>query len=104
MENAKSTQSPSEAQVPLLALPDAESARRVVGRWLRTNVGDAVYPGDASFLEESFVWHVPVWLSTAQRPMVAFVADIYLNAATGLFLGRPRTEELIKRVEEIAAK
>jgi hypothetical protein len=104
MENAKNSQFLSDTQAPPLALPDAEAARRVVGRWLRTNVGDAVYPGEAGFVEESFAWHVPVWLSTAQRPMVALVADFYVNAATGVFIGRPTREELIKRVEEITAK
>lgn len=100
-DTGKVTASPS-ARVPSLALPDAEAARRAVGRWLRSEVGDALYPADAIFLEEGFLWHVPVWFSTAQRPMVALVADVYLNAATGAFTGRPTAEEIIRRVETIA--
>lgn len=103
MENAKNTQSASEAQAPPLALPDAESARRVVGRWLRTNVGDALYPAEATFVEESLAWLVPVWFSTAAKPMVALVADVYVSAATGVFLGRPTRDELIKRLNQINA-
>jgi hypothetical protein len=103
MENAKTTQSPSEEQAPPLALPDGESARRFVGRWLRTNVGDALYPAEATFITESFAWLVPVWFSNASQPMAALIADIYVNAATGTFLGRPTPEELIKRVEQITA-
>lgn len=76
MENAKNTQSPAEGHAPPLALPDAESARRVVGRWLLTDVGDALYPAEATFVEESFAWLVPVWFSTAAKPMVALVADV----------------------------
>lgn len=104
MENAKNTHSPSEEQAPPLALPDGESARRVVGRWLRTNVGDALYPAEATFIAESFAWLVPVWFSTAATPMVALVADVYISAATGIFLARPTREELIKRVSQINAE
>jgi hypothetical protein len=92
MENAKNTQSPSDGQTPPLALPDAESARRVVGRWWLTNVGDALYPAEATFVEESFAWLVPVWFSTAAKPMIALVADVYVSAATGVFLGRPNSD------------
>lgn len=43
MENMNSEARPS-THAPPLAVPDAESARRVVSRWLRTTVGDALYP------------------------------------------------------------
>jgi hypothetical protein len=71
---------------------------------LRTNVGDALYPADATFIAETFAWLVPVWFSTAAKPMVALVADVYVSAATGVFLGRPTPEELIKRVEQITSE
>ena len=90
--------------VPELALPDAEAARRAVGRWLRTEIGDALYPAEVAFVEESFTWHVSVWLSTPKQPMVAPVADVYVNAATGAFLGRPTREELLKRLEQITER
>lgn len=89
---------------PPLAIPDAESARRVVSRWLRTDVGDALYPGEPAFVEESFAWLVPVWFSNASQPMAALIADVYVNAATGTFLGRPTPEELIKRVEQMTSE
>jgi hypothetical protein len=84
---------------PRLALPDAESARRTVGRWLRTEIGDALYPAEVSFVQESFAWHVSVWFSTAGQPMAARLADVYLSAASGAFLGRPSREELTQRLD-----
>ncbi|MEK6301592.1 MAG: hypothetical protein AABO41_12790 [Acidobacteriota bacterium] len=103
MEDTKSPRPSSEVQASPL-LPDGESARRFVGRWLRTNVGDALYPAEATFITESFAWLVPVWFSTAAKPMAARVADVYVNAATGTFLGRPRPEELIKRVQQFVGE
>ena len=94
----------SLAQAPPLAIPDAESARRLVGRWLVTNIGDALYPAEPTFVEESFSWDVPVWFSTAADPMTALVADIYVNAATGAFLGRPTREDLIERLHLITSQ
>ena len=96
---------PSEfAQVPSLALPDAESARRFVGRWLRTEIGDALYPVEVNFIEESFVWHVSIWFSTASQPMTALIADVYLNAATAAFIGKPSKEELTQRLQQAVNK
>lgn len=94
----------STIHAPPIAVPDAESARRVVTRWLRTTVGDALYPTEPRFVEESFSWDVPVWFSTAAQPMRALIADIYVNAATGAFLGRPTREELIERLRHITAQ
>lgn len=92
------------AQAPPLALPDAESARRAVGRWLRTEIGDALYPAEATFVNESFAWRVSVWFSTASQPMSALVADVYLSAATGAFLGRPSREELTQRLNHVTSR
>jgi len=100
MENVNTTQSEG-ITAPPLALPDAESARRTVGRWLRTEIGDALYPAEVSFVQESFAWRVSVWFSTAGRPMAALIADVYLSAATGAFLGRPTREELTQRLSHI---
>ena len=86
---------------PALAIPDAESARRVVTRWLRTSVGDALYPAEPRFVEESFAWDVPIWFSTATQPKVALLADVYVSAATGAFLGRPTREELLDRLRQV---
>lgn len=91
-------------QAPPLAVPDAESARGIVSRWLRTNIGDALYPAEPKFVDESFAWDVPVWFSTAKTPMAALVADVYISAATGAFLGRPAREELIERLNQIAGQ
>ena len=92
------------AQAPPLAVPDAESARGIVGHWLRTHIGDALYPAQPKFVDESFAWDVPVWFSTAKTPMAALVADVYISAATGAFLGRPTREELIERLNQIAGQ
>jgi len=43
MENPNKEEARPSLQAPQLAVPDAESARRVVSRWLRTNIGDALY-------------------------------------------------------------
>lgn len=61
-----------------LALPDVEAVGKAVSIWLRTEVGDALYPAEASFVPESFAWHVSVWFSTAGQPMAARLADVYL--------------------------
>lgn len=104
MENVNRPAQLEVTQAPPLALPDAESARRTVGRWLRTEIGDALYPAEASFVSESFAWHVPVWFSTAIQPMSALVADVYLSAATGAFLGRPSREELTQRLNHVISR
>ncbi len=101
MESMKAATLPAVTLVPPLALPDAEAARRTVARWLRTEIGDALYPAEASFVKDSFVWHVAIWFSTASKPLAALVADVYLSATTGDFLGRPSREQLSQRVEQI---
>ena len=100
MENMDQQPHSESLPIPRLALPDAESARRTVGRWLRTEIGDALYPAEIFFVQESFAWHVSVWFSTAARPMVARLADVYLSAATGAFLGRPSRDELTQRLDQ----
>ncbi len=102
MENVNQSLQPQSTMIPQLALPDAEAARRAVGRWLRTEIGDALYPAEVSFVPESFVWHVSVWFSTAGQPMAARLADVYLNPATGSFLGRPSREELAHRLAQVS--
>lgn len=102
MKNMNETSTSINSQAPPPALPDAESARRAVGKWLRTEIGDALYPAEAKFLEESFAWHVSVWFSTARQPMVCLVADVYINAATGAFIGRPTSDEILHRLDMLA--
>jgi hypothetical protein len=86
---------------PSLRLPDATSAREAVGRWLMKEIGTAVYPGEATFLPDSFVWHIPIWLSYAEKTQIGILADIYVHAATGIFLGRPKREDLLHRAEAL---
>jgi hypothetical protein len=86
---------------PSLRLPDAASAREAVGRWLMKEIGTAVYPGEATFLPDSFAWHVPIWLSYAGKTQIGILADFYVHAATGIFLGRPKREDLIHRAEAL---
>lgn len=101
MESTKVATSPAVTLAPPLALPDAEAARRTVARWLRTEIGDALYPAEASFVKDSFAWHVSIWFSTTSKPLAALVADVYLSATTGDFLGRPSRKQLAQRVEQI---
>ena len=101
MENANVATLPAVLLAPPLALPDAEAARRTVARWLRAEIGDALYPAEAAFVKDSFAWHVTIWFSTASKPLAALVADVYLSAATGDFLGKPSREQLSQRVEQI---
>ena len=101
MENVNVATLPAVTLAPPLALPDAEAARRTVGRWLRTEIGDALYPAEALFVKDSFAWHVAIWFSTASKPLTALVADVYLSAATGDFLGKPSREQLIQQMKQI---
>ena len=91
-----------EPSAPFLQLPNASSAREAVANWMMTEIGAAVYPGEVKFMPESFVWHVPVWLSYAGKTQIGILADLYLNAATGAFIGRPSREELILRAEVLS--
>ncbi|NUM78691.1 hypothetical protein HUU40_30405 [candidate division KSB1 bacterium] len=91
----------AEQNTPFLKLPDASAAREEVGRWLLQEIGTGAYPGEATFLAESFTWHVPVWLSYAEKSQIGVLADVYLHAATGAFLGRPTREDLIRRAESL---
>ena len=52
MENVNRTTLPAITQTPALALPDAEAARRTVARWLRTEIGDALYPVELNALRD----------------------------------------------------
>ena len=91
---------PAATLAPPLALPDAEAARRIVARWLKTEIGDALYLAEATFVKDSFAWHVAIWFSTASKPLGALATDVYLSAATGAFLGRPSREQLAQRLEQ----
>jgi hypothetical protein len=84
---------------PLLRLPDDASAREAVARWLLKEIGTAAYPGEATFQPESFTWHVPIWLGYAEKTQIGILADVYLHAATGIFLGQPAHEDLVHRAE-----
>ena len=101
MDNANVTTLPVITVAPPLALPDAETARRTVARWLGTEIGDALYPAEASFVKDSFAWHVAIWFSTASKLLAALVADVYLSATTGDFLGKPSQEQICHRMERI---
>lgn len=100
MNTANRTAQVESLQAPPLALPDAESARRRVGRWLRTEIGDALYPVEVNFVSESFAWHVSIWFSTASHPLTTLIADVYLSAVTGDFLARPSRETLSLRLNQ----
>ncbi|NOT59906.1 MAG: hypothetical protein HOP19_06735 [Acidobacteria bacterium] len=43
MSNLINATLPITTQAPTMVLPNAEAARRTVTRWLRTEIGDALY-------------------------------------------------------------
>lgn len=92
----------SVAVRPKLAVPDQESAIALVNRWLHTEVGMAVNASHADFNSATFSWHVPVQLAYPDTGPVGVLGDIFVNAATGNFLGLPAAEELEQRALVLA--
>ncbi|MGH9800097.1 MAG: hypothetical protein ACRD82_07010 [Blastocatellia bacterium] len=68
---------------------------------MRTEIGDALYPAEVAFVEESFVWHVAVWFSTVSQPLATLIADVYLSAVTGDFIAKPSREALAYRLNQV---
>jgi hypothetical protein len=88
---------------PQLAVPTADDAIEIVNRWLHREVGMAVHVVTATFDPTTFNWHLPIDLAYATHGTLGVVGDVYLNAATGAFVGCPSPEELIQRAEALAA-
>ncbi len=89
--------------VPQLSVPTANDAIEIVNRWLHREVGMALHTTTARFDPTTFCWHLPIELAYASRGTLGVVGDVYINAATGSFAGRPDVEELTRRAETLAA-
>ena len=89
--------------VPQLAAPTANDAIGIVNRWLHREVGMALHVTTAKFDPTTFCWHLPIELAYATRGTLGVVGDVYINAATGAFAGRPDSDDLIQRAEALAA-
>ena len=88
---------------PQLAVPTEEDAIATVNRWLHREVGFALNTSDAIFNPATFCWHLPVHLAYGATGSLGIVGDIYLHAATGLFVGAPEATELQRRADALAA-
>ena len=93
----------SALTVPRIAVPTANDAIEIVNRWLHREVGIALHTTTARFDDPTFCWHLPIELAYPSRGTLGVVGDVYINAATGNFAGRPEVEELVRRAEALAA-
>jgi hypothetical protein len=89
--------------LPQLAVPTDEAAVARVNRWLHREVGFALHAERAVFQPETFCWHLPIHLAYGSTGSLGVVGDVYLNAATGAFVGLPEPAELQARAEALAA-
>lgn len=87
---------------PRLAVPTEEDAIVLVNRWLHREVGLALNVSRATFNATTFCWHLPVHLAYGATGSLGIVGDIYLQAATGDFIGAPSAAELQARAEALA--
>jgi hypothetical protein len=87
---------------PQLAVPTEEDAIATVNRWLHREVGLALNTSTATFNSVTFCWHLPVHLAYGATGSLGIVGDIYLHAATGLFVGAPEASELQRRADVLA--
>lgn len=88
---------------PKLAVPTEEDAISAVNRWLHREVGFALNASDAAFNSATFCWHLPIHLAYGATGSLGVIGDIYLHAATGLFVGAPEATELQRRADALAA-
>ncbi len=88
--------------MPQLAVPTEHDVIALVNRWLHREVGMAVHATTARFAAANFCWHVPLELAYGTHGTLGVVGDVYVQAATGEFLGRPKPQELVRRAEALA--
>ncbi len=107
--NPETLANPYEPHVDTLPFPAQLAVGRyleaiaLVNRWLHREVGMAVHTTVAHFDATTFCWHLPIELAYTTHGTLGVVGDVYLHAATGTFMGRPSTTELIRRAEVLAA-
>lgn len=90
--------------VPQIAVGTAEDAIATVNRWLHREVGMALNVSEADFNPQTFYWHLPIHLAYGELGSLAIVGDVYLNAATGEFLGKPNAAELQERADTLGER
>ena len=88
--------------LPEMAVPTAERAISLVNGWLHDEISTAVNVSQAHFNAVTYCWHLPVQLAFPDTGPVAVIADIYLHAATGQFVGLVEAGELQRRAESLA--
>ncbi len=89
--------------LPQLAVATAEEAIALVHRWLHREVGMALNVSCATFNPETFCWHLPIHLAYGATGSLGIVGDVYVHAATGVFMGAPEVTNLQHRAEALAA-
>ncbi|MDH3603992.1 MAG: hypothetical protein OEU26_30670 [Candidatus Tectomicrobia bacterium] len=89
--------------LPQLAVATAEEAITLVNRWLHREVGMALNISGATFNPETFCWHLPIHLAYGATGSLGIVGDVYVQAATGVFIGAPEVTDLQHRAEALAA-
>lgn len=90
--------------LPEMAVPDADRAISIVNRWLQTETGTAIHVSHATFNVATYCWHLPVLLAYPDTGPVGVIGDVYLQAATGQFVGLPDAEDLQRRAIALAEK
>lgn len=89
--------------LPQLAVATEEEAIALVHRWLHREVGMALNVSGAHFNAATFCWHLPIHLAYGATGSLGIVGDVYVHAATGVFIGAPETADLQHRAEALAA-
>ena len=88
--------------LPQLVAATAEEAIVLVNRWLHQEVGMALNVASAAFNPATFCWHLPIHLAYGATGSLGIVGDVYVHAATGLFIGAPDAADLQHRAEALA--
>jgi hypothetical protein len=88
---------------PQLAAATEEEAIALVNTWLHQEVGMALNVSSATFNPATFCWHLPIHLAYGATGSLGIVGDVYVHAATGLFIGVPTATDLQCRAEALAA-
>ena len=88
---------------PQLVAATEEEAIALVNKWLHQEVGMALNVSSAAFNPATFCWHLPIHLAYGATGSLGIVGDVYVHAATGLFIGVPEAADLQHRAEALAA-
>ena len=87
---------------PQLAAATEEDAIALVNRWLHREVGMALHVAQATFNPDTFCWHLPMHLAYGATGPLGIVGDVYVHAATGVFIGAPDAVDLQRCAEALA--